>query len=206
MAKARRRTAYHHGDLRAALVEAALKAVDREGELPSWRALARTCGVSSSSPYRHFASLEALAAAVATECFRRLLGGVVEALTRMDYDRGPTHVFAEGLRAYIRFGTKHPAWYELMFGGRFSFDAYPEAEQAATQSYAALEAGVAICGVRGAERTKAVAFTAWVALHGLVDLLSRVKVGSRGGTEDNDQLAERVIRMVLAHVEHEARG
>jgi AcrR family transcriptional regulator len=206
MKSRRSRAAYHHGDLRAALVEAALKAVDREGELPSWRALARTCGVSQSSPYRHFASFEALAAAVATECFRRLVRGIADALARIPPDTEAKLIFAEGMRAYIRFGTKHPARYGLMFGGRFSFDAYPEAKQAATQAYAALEAGVSICGVRGEERTTAVAYTVWVALHGLVDLLSRVKIGPPGGAENHDAIAERVLGMVLAHVELEARA
>jgi AcrR family transcriptional regulator len=186
-------------------VDAALKALDREGDLPSWRALARACGVSQTAPYRHFESLEALAAAVAAECCRRLVEEINAALQATDPLVGPMNYFAEGMRGYVRFGRKHPAWYGLMFGNRFSFDAYPETKKAATDGYASLEAGVLICGVTSA-RAKSVAYTSWVALHGLVDLLSRIRLRPPDAEETDDEIIAGVIRMVLAHVELEVSG
>src|SRR5215207_8044733 len=74
-ARARSRTAktYHHGDLRDALVRAALDILVNEGpEALTLRGVARAAGVSQAAPYRHFADRRALVAAVAEEGFKRL--------------------------------------------------------------------------------------------------------------------------------------
>src|SRR5712671_6837389 len=64
---------YHHGDLRDALVQAALREAGRGGaEAISIKALAKQLGVSQPAPYRHFADREALLAAVTAEAFRQL--------------------------------------------------------------------------------------------------------------------------------------
>ena len=64
--------AYHHGDLREALVQAALREVERGGpESISLKALAKQLGVSQPAPYRHFSDREALLAAVTAEAFRQ---------------------------------------------------------------------------------------------------------------------------------------
>lgn len=190
------KVAYHHGDLRAALVEAALDELHRGGKLPSWRALARACGVSQSAPYRHFDSLEALEAAVAVACFERLGNAVIAAVSDLSPGTEPEVFLAEGLRAYVRFGTAHPAWYGLMFGSGFSFEAHPEAREAAKLAYTTLEAGVSFMGVT---EVPAVAYAAWAALHGLVDLFSRVRL--RPPLEDDGLLAEQVVAMIVAHVQ-----
>src|SRR5258708_21081937 len=60
------KAAYHHGDLRAALVRAAIELLEESGETElSLRAVARRAGVSPAAPYRHYADREALASAVA---------------------------------------------------------------------------------------------------------------------------------------------
>src|SRR5258708_39893810 len=64
--------AYHHGDLRDALVQAALREAEQGGpEAISIKALAKRLGVSQPAPYRHFADREALLAAVTGEGFRQ---------------------------------------------------------------------------------------------------------------------------------------
>ena len=64
---------YHHGDLRDALVQAALQEAERGGpEAVSISALAKKLGVSQPAPYKHFADREALLAAAAAEAFRQL--------------------------------------------------------------------------------------------------------------------------------------
>ncbi len=66
---------YHHGDLRAALLEAAREVLAKEGvEALTLREVARRAGVTHAAPYRHFADKEALLAAVATEGFAALTG------------------------------------------------------------------------------------------------------------------------------------
>src|SRR5215468_8751049 len=63
---------YHHGDLREALVQAALREAEQGGpEAISIKALAKELGVSQPAPYRHFADREALLAAVTAEAFRQ---------------------------------------------------------------------------------------------------------------------------------------
>ncbi len=75
------KASYHHGNLRPALVAAALKEIAREGpDGFSLREVARRAGVSAPSVYRHFKSKEDLLAAVAAECFERLDAAIVEAL------------------------------------------------------------------------------------------------------------------------------
>ena len=65
--------AYHHGDLRDALVQAALQEAEQGGpEAISIKALAKKLGVSQPAPYRHFADREALLAAVTAEAFHKL--------------------------------------------------------------------------------------------------------------------------------------
>ena len=65
---------YHHGDLRAALVAAALDLLETAGEAAlSLRAAARACGVSAMAPYRHFADKEDLLEAVAAPAVTREL-------------------------------------------------------------------------------------------------------------------------------------
>src|SRR6201981_1076574 len=66
------RHSYHHGDLREALIQAALNEAEQGGpEAISIKALAKTLGVSQPAPYRHFADREALLVAVTAEAFRQ---------------------------------------------------------------------------------------------------------------------------------------
>ena len=67
---------YHHGDLRAALVRAAMELLEESGETAlSLRAVARRAGVSPAAPYRHYADREALVSAVAAVGYRELASG-----------------------------------------------------------------------------------------------------------------------------------
>ncbi len=104
------RTTYHHGDLRATLVETATRMLE-SGEPFSLRAVAREAGVSPTAPYRHFADRGALESAVAVQGFRCL--GEQFALA------GPPRSL-EDLAAlamiYIEFALDRPAVFRLMFG------------------------------------------------------------------------------------------
>src|ERR1700682_5847211 len=72
------KAAYHHGDLRAACVRAAMELLEEGGQTSlSLRAVARRAGVSPAAPYRHFADREALVSAVAAGGYRELGEGVV---------------------------------------------------------------------------------------------------------------------------------
>lgn len=103
--------AYHHGDLPAALVRAAIELLDAEGfdaDL-SLRAVARRAGVSTGAPYRHFADRSALLAAVAAVGYRQL----TEALRVAE--SGPDPSLADVAVAYVRFAIERPGLFRVMF-------------------------------------------------------------------------------------------
>jgi AcrR family transcriptional regulator len=110
----RKRRSYHHGDLRRALVNAAVSLLTKTQRWDfSLREVARCAGVSHNAPYSHFASKRELLAAVAVKGYEILRARVLTAL------RGKTKP-ADALKAistaYLRFGTGNPAQYRLMFG------------------------------------------------------------------------------------------
>ncbi|KAB7740136.1 TetR family transcriptional regulator [Parvibaculum sedimenti] len=100
------KTQYHHGDLRHALLEAAMTLIDIRGpEALTLRAAARRAGVSEAAPYRHFANLDALLGAVVLEGFEILitdLESVSSARSRRD--------------TYLAFAGDFPGRYSIMFG------------------------------------------------------------------------------------------
>ncbi|MFI8252147.1 TetR/AcrR family transcriptional regulator [Streptomyces filamentosus] len=105
------KTAYHHGDLRAALLSAAMEMLEG-GEPFSLRAVARRAGVSPTAPYRHFKDRDALESALAAEGFRDLLAG-------LGGGRGlPASLpdLAEFAVAYVAFALRRPALFRVMFG------------------------------------------------------------------------------------------
>ncbi|NWG45710.1 MAG: TetR/AcrR family transcriptional regulator [Alphaproteobacteria bacterium] len=106
---------YHHGNLRAALIEAAAIILETEGlSALSLRAAARRAGVSQTAPYRHFADREALLVAVAMEGFHMLAEDLDTASLPIAGSDRETVVQIGA--AYARFATAHPGRFQLMFG------------------------------------------------------------------------------------------
>ncbi len=107
------KAAYHHGDLRAALVKAALELLDESGETElSMRAVARRAGVSPAAPYRHYADREALASAVAAVGYREL----AERLKAAHPSPATPEQLASVATAYVQFALERPALFRIMFG------------------------------------------------------------------------------------------
>lgn len=104
---------YHHGELRAALVSAALELLEESNvESLSLRAVARRAGVSAMAPYRHYPDKEALLAAVAKTGFDGLRNVLDQADTRSSAD---TALLAQGV-AYVQYAMAKPVLFRLMFG------------------------------------------------------------------------------------------
>src|SRR5947208_16933585 len=114
---------YHHRDLRAALLRAAGKRLEKQGITAlSMREAARRVGVSHSAPYRHFADREALLAALAAQGFE-MLGQTM---------RGQT---GRGMcEAYVRFALQYPQRFRLMFGGHITLEQYLRLRAAAASA------------------------------------------------------------------------
>jgi AcrR family transcriptional regulator len=106
---------YHHGDLRRAMVEEAVRTIDRHGVAAlTLRSIGDRLGVSRTALYRHFSDKPALLAAVGREGFRLLREALTESWEQ--HGRGRPGFEAMGL-AYVRFAVAHPAHYRVMFGG-----------------------------------------------------------------------------------------
>lgn len=105
--------AYHHGNLRQSLIDAALEAVEQNGyqEL-SLRDLAQALEVSRGAPYRHFADRDALLRACAGEGFRRLLQAHrnVAAGTGTAQDKARA-----ACQAFLAFAESQPGLFLLMY-------------------------------------------------------------------------------------------
>ena len=111
--RGRRKRAYHHRDLRQALVAAALDALPDVGAQGlSLRDIARRAGVSSAAPYHHFADKDALVAAVAGECAQLLLAALEAAVAEAGDDQ--RRRFQLTGVAFIRFAVAHPAHFRAM--------------------------------------------------------------------------------------------
>jgi AcrR family transcriptional regulator len=135
---------YHHGDLRAALVNAAAAEIERSGyETLSLRELAASLGVSRAAPYRHFVDRRALLAALAAEGFDDLT-----AIHRKAIAGGKTpqaRLIAAG-RGYLAFAAERPQLFRLMFvSDLLSGGTVPDPEliRAAGESYQVFEGMVA---------------------------------------------------------------
>lgn len=160
---------YHHGDLRRALIQAALAQLAAGGaQSVGLREAARAVGVSPSAPYRHFASRAGLLSAVSAEGFKRFHDALRAA---RDADR------ANGLaamgRAYVAFALDNPALFRLMFSPESPHQADP---LLADQSRAALvllaEAVGAPPGEAAGKDPMGVGIIgAWALVHGLAQLL-----------------------------------
>jgi AcrR family transcriptional regulator len=108
------RRAYHHGDLRSALVREAARSIRTGGvEAVTLRDVGRRLGVSRTALYRHFADKAALLAAVAREGFQGFSRELREA---WDLAGGGLQGFRAMGTAYIRFARANPAYYRIMFG------------------------------------------------------------------------------------------
>src|SRR5216683_1527065 len=158
---------YHHGDLRDALVHAALREAEQGGpEAISLKALAKKLGVSQPAPYRHFADRETLLTAVTAEAFRQFSATLRESISKPS-KRSKLSRFA---LAMLDFGLRRNGIYRLMFASRTMACAPKgtELHTAAMETFGlALEAleAPAIGFLR--ERH---ALQIWAALHGVVML------------------------------------
>lgn len=177
----RAKRGYHHGDLRRALVDAAIPLLRDGGpEGLTLRAVARAAGVSQTAPYRHFADRAELVAAVAESGFRRLHARLVDAARVPAATLGHAPATARGglqavAMAYVRFALEHPAEYRVMFGGEMATLEKTGIGLATARDevFALLRGGIAMLQEQGLVRDgdpRAIALTAWALVHGLVML------------------------------------
>jgi AcrR family transcriptional regulator len=194
---------YHHGDLRRAIVTAAMEILQETQSLEfSLRELARRAGVSHNAPYKHFADKRELLAAVSAAGFETLTKRMTTEIAGLDNAR--EQLFAM-LRAYIAHGVENPALYNLMFGGYLGGPnrSRPAVELAEAEKTEALLGGVIVAGGLGRaiphtarnERQIAGAILAcWSLVHGLTLLLADGLVGPK---KKSGALGDRLVQGML---------
>ncbi|MBX2799678.1 MAG: TetR/AcrR family transcriptional regulator [Myxococcales bacterium] len=166
MGRRTRGVGQHHGNLRAALLDAALQIV-AEGDVAALtlRAVARRAGVSPGAPYHHFADKQALLVAVANDGFRQLGAA-------LDFEpTDPVCTFERRCAAYVRFALDHGAHYRVMFSPDLDGEGIGQVAAAALTAFAGLvEAARAVTPELDDTELHHRAVLAWSTAHGAVTL------------------------------------
>lgn len=173
---------YHHGNLRAALIEAALRLIAEKGPTGFTMAeAAKAAGVSAAAPYRHFAGREDLLAEIATQGFD-LFADVLD-YAYAEGKPSPLAGFEAVGRAYLAFARKYPGHYMAMFEAGISPNQTPELGRASGRANRVLLQAASALSERIPEnrRPPAAMFSAHISAlsHGIVELFARTD-GMRG--------------------------
>ena len=182
---------YHHGDLRRALLDAAIQAILEVGPAAvSLRDLARRTGVSHAAPAHHFGDKAGLLTAVATDGFRRLAATL-----------GQTHQatgdFLELGVAYVGFAVTHRAHFEVMFRPELYHPDDPELVRARDAARALLypPAAEAANSPDGRGDVRA-GVAAWSLVHGLATLWLNQNLPPQLG-DDPEQITREVAHYLF---------
>ncbi|WP_394831002.1 TetR/AcrR family transcriptional regulator [Pendulispora rubella] len=192
------KSSYHHGDLRRALVDAAL-ALIQEGELGtlSLREVARRAGVTPAAPYHHFRDKVELLAAVAEEGFIALGERMDLAVSAMPPRKARARVAALA-RAYLEFARERQAHYRVMFLPEVKVtDPALGVHVAADAALARLVAAVHAAAPKAdADTVHRRAVIAWGAGHGIVSLWNDGVLEKKLSVVDDDFVEMVVDQMV----------
>ncbi len=182
---------YHHGQLRAALIDAALGIIATQGiEGLNLRALAQATDVSPAAPYSHFRDKQDLLAAVAEAGYQKLALQMAEDAT--GYKDARTRV-EKLLTSYIRFALANKPLFRLMANGAQDMKEYPTLAMTAGKSYALISAALSKRQNAG-DDTPFLSVALWSLCHGLTSLLIDDKINlSQFGAANIDDFVRRTV-------------
>jgi len=167
---------YHHGNLREALIRAALELIAKKGAAGfTFAEAARFAGVSPAAPYRHFRDRDELMASVALRGFEQFEAALARA---WDDGRPDAFVALERLgKAYLEFARTQPAYYSAMFEAGVPAGADPALRSAGDRAFAVLRgAAERLCATAppgGRPPALMVALHIWAMAHGTASLFGR---------------------------------
>jgi len=187
------KSGYHHGDLRASLLSAAMRMLE-DGEPFSLRALAREAGVSPTAPYRHFKDRDALESALAAQGLRDLKADLTDgrALPESAADLGEFAV------AYVEFALRRPALFRVMFGNACDTGS-EERVQAAAEIHDLL--ALAMTRVFPDVDADALASAGWALAHGMAYLYMDGKLQAQSVDEVGDRVRAAFAAILAARAE-----
>jgi AcrR family transcriptional regulator len=194
------RRGYHHGNLREALIEAALDLIAKKGPAGfTFADAARSAGVSSAAPYRHFRDRDALIADVARRGFELFAGRLERGWA--DGRPDPFSAFENVGRAYLAFARDEPAYYSAMFEAGIPLATSPELRSAGERAFAVLRgAAEKLCAqMPAASRPPAlmVALHIWSLSHGVASLFGRGDAARRALPMSPEELLEAGVLVYL---------
>lgn len=170
---------YHHGDLRRAVLTAALDVIRTEGPgALSLRDLARRAGVSHAAPAHHFKDRTGLLTVIVTEGYELFADALADAPDLRE----------RGVR-YVRFAMEHPAHFQVMF--RPELFRADDPELVAAKGRASVELRTGVSGLPTARRGEDAGLAgtaAWSLAHGFATLLLSGNLGGAVGERDPEEV------------------
>jgi AcrR family transcriptional regulator len=169
-----KKMAYHHGNLKEALISASLEILSERGiEGLSLRNVARRVGVSHTAPYNHFTDKQGLLAAISTAGHEQL--HQILLITFEKTINNPLDIIHEIAWAYMQFAFDNPAKFKLMFSGALEEErAHPGFIAISQKSITLFEEIIAFCQAKGqlpAGRVDELAVKLWSTVHGFTTLM-----------------------------------
>src|SRR5215475_1480771 len=191
---------YHHGNLKEALIRAALELIAKKGPAGfTFAEAARWAGVSPAAPYRHFSDRDELLASVALRGFQQF-----EAALARAWDGGrpePFTAFDRIGKAYLEFARSEPAYYSAMFEAGIPLDTSPELVKAGEEAFGVLRTAVeAIIATLPAHNRPPVGMMAlhiWSLSHGIASLFARGDAARRSLPMSPEELLEAAVLIYL---------
>src|SRR5688572_1162251 len=203
------RRGYHHGNLREALVNAALDLIASKGPAGfTFAEAARQAGVSPAAPYRHFRDRDALMADVARRGFERFEKELAAA-----WDEGRPNLrqaFERVGKAYLGFARNEPAYFSAMFESGLSVSEHRELQEAGDRAFVVLrgacEALVAAMPVAKRPPALMMALHIWSLSHGIASLFARGDAARRKLPMAPEELLEAATLIYLEGLGVPAQG
>ncbi|HWZ41604.1 MAG TPA: TetR/AcrR family transcriptional regulator [Bradyrhizobium sp.] len=196
-----RERGYHHGNLREALLQAALDLIGQKGAAGfTFADAARMAGVSPAAPYRHFRDRDELLSSIAQRGFEQFEAALTEA---WDDGRPDTVTAFERVgRAYLNFAREQPAFYSAMFESGIPVDMNPTLMAASERAFAIIRAAaerLAALAPPGVPRPPAMmmALHIWSMSHGVASLFARGDAARRKLPMTPDELLEAEVLIYL---------
>lgn len=191
-------SAYHHGNLKQALIAAGLEILSEQGlEGLSLRNVARRVGVSHAAPYNHFPDKQSLLAAISTAGHEQLYQTLSETFEKCRHSS--PEVMLEIAWSYVQFALADPGRFQLMFSGALEEEgAHPEYVEISRKNIALLEEIIGFCQTEGQlakGKVEILAVRLWSLVHGFAFLMLENQFP---GEYTQDQDPRELLRAVMA--------
>ncbi len=198
------RRRYHHGNLREALIAAALDLIREKGPAGfTFAEAARAAGVSPAAPYRHFRDRDALLADVAKRGFEAFADALSAAWS--DGHPSPREAFHRLGAAYLAFAGREPAYFAAMFESGLALSDYPEVRAEGDRAFAVLrtacEAVIATLPKERRPPPLMMALHIWSLAHGTAALFARGDGARRAIPIAPEELLEAAVLIYLDGLE-----